>query len=81
MPDTVIDRVNLLVKYQQDLLVFTDCKGQIIGDGDVDLIVLDGGGYENESPLKLKMKMISTIKRIKRRSIIRRMTKTLFGNP
>ena len=48
MPATVIDRVNLLVKYQQELLVFTDSKGIIIGDGDVGLTGVDGYGDENE---------------------------------
>ena len=38
MPDTVIYWVNLLGKYQQELFVFADCKGRIVGDGDVELI-------------------------------------------
>ena len=37
MRDTVIDRVNILGKYQQEILVSTDCKVRLIGDGDVDL--------------------------------------------
>ena len=42
MPDTVIDRVNLLGKDQPEILVFTDRKGQIIGDNDVYLTGVDG---------------------------------------
>ena len=80
MPDTVIDWVNLLEKYQQELLVFTDCRVQLIVDGDVDLTVVDGGGDENESSLKLKMKIILTIMRINRSSIPSRSTKP-FNNP
>ena len=53
MPDTVIDRVDILVKHQQELLVFTDHRGLIIGDGDVDLTGLDRSGGENEAPLKI----------------------------
>ena len=52
IPDTVIYRINILVKYKQELLVFTDWKGRLIGDGDVYLIGLDGDGDENEAPLK-----------------------------
>ena len=52
IPDTFIDWVNILGKNQQDLLVFADCKEQIIGDGDVELIGVDGYGNETESPLK-----------------------------
>ena len=37
MTDTVIDWVELIKKYQQELLVFTDIKGKLIGDGDVDI--------------------------------------------
>ena len=54
IPDTVIDWVNLLGKYQQYLLVFTYCKGRIIGDGDVKLTGVNRYGYENEAPLKNK---------------------------
>ena len=54
MPDTVIDPLNLLGKYQQELLVITDCKGWIIGDGDVELTGMDGNGDENEAPLKIE---------------------------
>ena len=53
MPDTVIDRVNLLGKYQQEQL-FTDHKVQIIGDGDVELTGVDGDGDENEAPIKIE---------------------------
>ena len=42
MTDTVIDQVNLLGKYQQELLVYTDCKIRIVGYGDVDIIGVDG---------------------------------------
>ena len=31
----VIDQFNTLGKYQPELLLFTEHKGQIIGDGDV----------------------------------------------
>ena len=44
IPDTVIDWVNIFGKYQPELLLFSDLKGQLIIDGDVDLIVLDGDG-------------------------------------
>ena len=47
MPDTIIYRVNILVKYQQELLVFTDIKGWIIGDSDVDLTGVYGDGDEH----------------------------------
>ena len=50
MPDTVIDWVNLLGKYQQQLSVFNDRKGQIIGDGDVELTGVD----LDESEVSLK---------------------------
>ena len=62
-------------------MVFTDFRGQLIVDGDVELTGVDGDGDENESPLKLKIKMISTINRIKRSSIPIRRTKPLFDNP
>ena len=44
IPDTVIDWVNIFGKYQPELLLFSDLKGQLIIDGDVDLTVLDGDG-------------------------------------
>ena len=81
MPEPVIDRVNILVKYQQELLVFTDHKGRLIVDSYVELTGVDVDGDENEAPLKLKMKMISNIKRVKRRSIPISRTKPLFNNP
>ena len=81
MPDIVIDRVNLLGKYQQDLMVFTYCKGWIIWYGDVNLTVVDGDGVKNEAPLKLKIRMILAIKMINRMSILSRRTKPLFDNP
>ena len=46
MTYTVIDRVNISEKYQQEILVFTDCKGRLVGDGDVDLTGEDGDGDE-----------------------------------
>ena len=54
MPDTVIDQVNILGKYQQELLLFTDIKGRLIRDGGVNLTGVDGGGDENEAPLKIE---------------------------
>ena len=71
--DTVIDRVNQLGKYQQDILIFTHRKGRLIGDGDVRIKGVDGD--ENEAPLKIENKVIHIIKRIKRRSITSRRTK------
>ena len=55
MPNIVIDWLNLLGKYQKDILAFAYCKGRIIGDVDVDLTGVDGGEYgdENEAPLKI----------------------------
>ena len=47
MPYEVIDRVNILGKYQQELSVFTDHRGQVIVDGDVDLTGVDGDEDEN----------------------------------
>ena len=44
MPDIVNFRFNVLGKYQQNLLVFTDRKGRLIVDGDVDLTGVDGYG-------------------------------------
>ena len=49
MPDTFIDRVNILGKYQQYILIFTNHNGRLIGDGDVELIGVDGYGNETES--------------------------------
>ena len=40
-------------KYQQELFVFTDYKGRLIGDGDVYFTGVDGDRYENEAPLKI----------------------------
>ena len=54
MPDTVINKVNILGKYQQELLGFTDCTGQLIGYGDFEFTGADGEGGENEVPLKIK---------------------------
>ena len=68
MPDTFNGWVNILEKYQKELLVFTYRRGQLIVEGGVKLIGVDGDGDEKESPLKNKM--ISTIKRIKRSSIV-----------
>ena len=72
MPYTVVDRLNILGKYQQELFLFTDCKGQIIVDCDVNIIRVNGGGDENDA--------ILTIKRIKGRSVPSRRTK-LFNSP
>ena len=44
MSDTVIYRVGLLGNYQQEMLVFTDRKGLLIGDGDIGITGVDGGG-------------------------------------
>ena len=70
MPDKFINWVNLLGKYQQELLIFTDHKGKIIGNGDVEITGVDGDRDVNEAPLKLKLKMILNIKRINSRSIL-----------
>ena len=57
MPDTFIYWVNISVKYQPELLVFTDRKRWLIGDGDVKITGLDrdgdgdGDGDENEATL------------------------------
>ena len=51
--DTVVDRVNILGKYQQSLLIFTDLSSRLTGDGDVELTEVDRDGYENEAPLKI----------------------------
>ena len=78
--DTVIDRVNILVKYKQYLFVFTDRKGWLIGDGDVEITGVYGGGDLNDSALKLRIKMISTIKSINSISIPSSRNNT-FNNP
>ena len=54
MPDTVIDWINIFGRYQQEILVFTDCKNRIIGDYDVNLTGVDGDGDEKKSPLKIE---------------------------
>ena len=54
MRDKSIDWVNILGKYQQEILVFTDCKGQPILDDDVKLTGVDGEGGENEALLKIE---------------------------
>ena len=46
--------VQYIRKNQQELLVFIDRKGQLIGYGDVDLTGLDGGGDKNEAPIKIE---------------------------
>ena len=43
---TVIHQVNIPEKYQQEILVFTDHKGRLIGDGDVDLTGVKGWGWK-----------------------------------
>ena len=47
MHDIVIDRVNILKKYQPELLVFTDRKVQLIGDGNVKITEVGGDGDKN----------------------------------
>ena len=54
LPDIVIDRFNILGKYKQELLLFNDHKGRIIGYGYVNLTGMDGDGDENYSPLKIE---------------------------
>ena len=44
MPDTVIDRVYLLVKYQPELLIFNYHKVRIIWYADVKITGVDGDG-------------------------------------
>ena len=53
MPDTVIYWVNLIGKYQQELLVFTYCKDLIIVYDYVKFTGVDWGGDENEAPSKI----------------------------
>ena len=55
---TVIYRFNILVKYQHDILVFTNYTGQLIRYGNVELIIVDGGGDKNEASPKFRVKMI-----------------------
>ena len=52
--DIAIDWVNLLGKDKQELLVFTDFRGQIFGDGDSYITVVDEDGYEKETLLKIE---------------------------
>ena len=52
MPDTVIDLVYLLGKYQQQILVFTDDKVQLIGDGNAEITEVDVYGDYIEAPSK-----------------------------
>ena len=54
MRDTVIYRVNILGKYQRELLVFTGHKDQIIENGDIKLTGVAGDGDENEAQLKIE---------------------------
>ena len=42
--DTVINRVNILIKYQQEILVFINNRSRLIRYGDVELIGVDGDG-------------------------------------
>ena len=53
MPDTVISQVNILGKDQPYMLIFTDCKGLLIGDSDVEITGVYGGGDENETPKEI----------------------------
>ena len=48
MLDKVIERFNILGKYQPEPFLFNDCKGQIIGYDDVEITGVDGD--ENEAP-------------------------------
>ena len=54
MTDTVIERVDLLGRDQQELLVFTDQKGRLIEDSGFELTGVDG--EENEAPLQIENK-------------------------
>ena len=54
MPDTVSDQLNMLGKYEQELLVFNCHRGRLIGDVDVYLTGVDGDA--NEYPLKIESK-------------------------
>ena len=54
MHGTVIYWVDLLGKYQQELLVFTDCKSRLIGDDGIYITVANCGGVEKETPLKIE---------------------------
>ena len=53
IPATVIDRVDLLEKHKQYILVLNDHKDQNIGDSDAKLKIVDEDGDENEVALKL----------------------------
>ena len=53
---TVIYQVNIIGKYQQELLVSIDIKGRLIGCGDVDPAGMDWGGDENDASLKIENK-------------------------
>ena len=54
IPDKFIDLVNILSKYQQQLLVYTNHKGQLIGDGDGNITGVDEDGDENEAPINIE---------------------------
>ena len=54
MPDTVISQVNILGKDQPYMLIFTDCKGLLIGDSDVEITGLGGDWDKNEAPIKIE---------------------------
>ena len=81
MPNTFIDWVDILGKFQQELSLFTDHKFLIIGENYVELTGVGEDGDENEASLKFKMKIISTVTKIKRRFILSGRTKPLFDNP
>ena len=51
MPYTVIYRFGILGRYKQQLLVFTDNKGKLVEDGDVERIGVD----EDEDGSSLKI--------------------------
>ena len=75
MPDVFIYRVKPIRKYQSELLLFTDRKGQIIRYGDFEINGVDGD--ENEAPI-LQIDIIiiiSKINSISRNSILNRKNK------
>ena len=80
MPDIVIDRVNLLGTYQPDLFYLLIARADSL-----EIVISRSQEWTNMAikirPCnKLRIKMISNIKRIKRSSIPNRRTKK-FNNP
>ena len=53
IPDTIINRIKLLGKYQPEILVSTNLKVLLLGDGHVKLKAVDGDENKNEAPLKM----------------------------